>query len=190
MDLTLLIAIIGCITGFTSLIIQLSSYLSTVARLKIETDDSSNSYFFKAKDFKVDTYKTNFSAVVSLVISNKSSYPVTISNIYLKNRKKKYQLRHNNKFKFSPKEIPLGEGSFTYYNPSVAIDLPYRIEPYDTVYASVRLPFFDELVDHNDLSKSVKFKLIINTPRKAFTHKVKLYDYMYYHDHLQEIRNK
>jgi len=47
MDITLLIATIGCITGLSSLLIQFFSFLSTVPRLKIAIDESSHSYFFR-----------------------------------------------------------------------------------------------------------------------------------------------
>lgn len=141
MDTTLLIATIGCVTGVASLLIQLSSHLSTVARLKIELDDSSHSYYFKSKDFKVERYKTNFSAVISLVISNKSSYPVTIDNIYIKSNKIKYKMKSCNDFRFQVHSIPVKENSYVGYNPSKPINLPLRIEAFDTVFASVRFPF-------------------------------------------------
>lgn len=190
MNLTLIIAIMGCVTGITSLLIQLFSYLSTVARLDISIDKSSNSYFFNTKDFKISGYKTNFSAVVSLIISNKSSYPITIDGIYIKSNKIKYTIKHFNEFKFHPQEISIGDNSITYYPPSAPINLPLRIEAFDTIFASARFPFFDPLIDCNDLSKPVKFKLIIHTPRRTFHCKAKLYEYMFCHGHHQEFRNK
>jgi len=190
MNKTLLIAIVGCITGVGSLVLQLSTYLLTAARLKINIDDSSHSYFFNSNDFKLQGYKTNFSAVVSLVISNKSSYPLTIDNIYITSKKIKYKMKHSNDFKFQPQSIPLGENSFSSHSPSKPINLPLRIESFDTIFASVRFPFFEQMVDNNDLSNPSNFKLMISTPRKVYRHKVLIYEYKYYHDHLQELRNR
>lgn len=188
MDTTLLIAVIGCVTGLSSLLIQFFSFLSTVPRLKIAIDESSHSYFFKAKDFKVESYRTDFCAVVSLFISNKSSYPVTIDGIYIKCNK--HRFKHINEFKFHPQSIPVREKTWTEYRPSNPLTLPVRIEAFDTIFASARFPFFDVLVDANDLTKPTEFELMISTPRKVFRHRVKLYEYMYYHDLRRKPRNK
>lgn len=191
MDITLLIATIGCITGLSSLLIQFFSFLSTVPRLKIAIDESSHSYFFRAEDFKVERYRTKFCAVVSLIISNKSSYPVTIDGIYIKSNKLKgCRIKHINEFSFQPKSIPLGEKTWTEYCPSKSIVLPFRIDAFDTIFVSARFPFFDKLVDTEDLSKPAEFDIVVSTPRKTFRHKVKLYEYMYYHDLRRKPRNK
>ena len=176
MNLTLIIAIIGCVTGLSSLLIQFISYFSTVARIEVVKDDASHSYFFDAIDFNVNSYRTRYSGVISLVISNKSSFPITINNIYIKNKKLKYPLKHDNEFKFTPKSIKLSTDthtSYTYYTPSQIITLPLRLEAYDTVYASARFPFLDSLVDFDSLHTPIEFKLSVNTPRKTFTQKVK-----------------
>jgi hypothetical protein len=117
------------------------------------------------KDLKSNEYDSEKAAVISLKISNSSSFPITIDEVYIKNHTKIF---HNNGFTFAPIEIKLENNKFTYLPPKTIAKIPLRIEPYDTVQISFRFPFF---------KGSDNFKLFLSTPRKNYSLRVKLLEY-------------
>lgn len=178
-----IIAVIGCVSGVTSLLLKLFEYLRTVPKLKIEVDDITNSYFFDAQSFgKLDRYKTKNCAIVSLKISNCSLHPITINSITAKSKNTDYVCRHDSSLEFSPKDIRLGPNSFTYYPCSSAIKIPARLDANDTIYASARFPFIDKIVENSVDKKSIVLLLSVSTPIKVFHYNVELPEYMHLHD--------
>lgn len=187
MNFTFILALIGCITGLSSLLIQLFEYLGTISKLEITVDDYSNSYFFKTQDFGVKRYLSTYSAVVSFKISNCSLYPITINAITASIGGIEYVSRHDNNFTFQPKDFLLeelcdGRKSYRSYRPTESFQIPERIDSYDTIYASARFPFIDEFVDPTKTHEPIYLNISIVTPRKVFRRKVKLYEYTHLHD--------
>jgi hypothetical protein len=192
MNATLTIAIIGCITGVSSLLIQLFQYFLTVAKLKIELDQSKYSYLFKATDFGLSGYGCKYAAVVSLKISNCSSFPITINAIVVKN--KNFKTRHINNMTFQAMQIRINKNEeppiYSQYDPSKCIIIPTRLESYDTIFVSARFAFPDRLIDEKHLDEPIDLNLAIATPRKTFRYKVQLYEYARLHDRLREHRKR
>ena len=172
-NLTIILSIIGCITGICSLFIVFYQFILTTPRIKLELNDRFRSYFFDTKSFNITSYETDYSASINIKISNLSSYPLTIGHIYVKH--KKLISYHNNDFKFQPKQIKTGENSYTYYNPDKILTLPLRLDSFDTITGSIRIPFADKFIDKNN--KKFIAKLVLYTPRKNYTLKVKISEY-------------
>jgi len=64
-------------------------------------------------------------------------------------------------------------------SPENIATIPLRIEPFDSQYVSFRLPFFN--------NTNPSFKLVLVTPRKNYSVKVKLLEY---HELIQSSRHK
>lgn len=175
MNYTLVIAVIGCVTGIAGLLLQWRSHILTAARLKVEVDTYANSYYLKDDRLEIPNYRTNCCAVVSLKISNTSAYPVTIDSVFVPGKGGAY--RHNNMFRMPAPPIPFGDkGGYTEYRPSDPLSIPIRLEPFDTVFASVRLPFFGSLVPEGHKGP-VDVKICLSTPRKLYTCRAKIHEY-------------
>ena len=174
------IALIGCITGISGLILHFYRYLLTRPRLKVSLDPFNASYVFKASDFKVKGFKTNICSAVSIKITNQSSYPVTIDRIEAKFRNK--TTFHFTDFTFKAMEFRSGS-VYTLYNPSERLQLPSRLDSFDVISGSARFPFCDflENVDFQQ-HNPIKMKIIIHTPRGRVRLQVRLYEYHSYHE--------
>lgn len=161
--ITLIIAIIGAITGVLALIIQYIDYKKAKVRLKVRLLE--NKSFYSTGD---DSYKCKYFGVISIKISNCSSLPITVDEAEIKyneikrfyfNKKKSVNTRHsyvNNSFT----EVSL------YEQPH----LPIRIDCYDTVFLSFVFPFFDEFINK-------KFNFILKTPRKDYKYEFELNEF-------------
>lgn len=175
MNWTLIIAIAGCITGGISLFIQFRSHFLTIAKLNISIDQRNYSFFMKQIDSK---YRSNFGATISLKISNPTSLPITIDEVKagvdLKDTKFAF---HRDDDYLKHVSIQTSNTSSVSFKQVAELHIPCRVEPFDTIYASVKLPFFDDLVNPNNQNESIEFKLFIRTPRKVFSIPVKIYEH-------------
>jgi len=162
-DINSLISVLSLIISVGSLFINYLVYKFYTPKLIFKLIP--HSYYFYMKDLKSNEYDSEKAAVISLKISNSSSFPITIDEVYIKNHTKIF---HNNGFTFAPIEIKLENNKFTYLPPKTIAKIPLRIEPYDTVQISFRFPFF---------KGSDNFKLFLSTPRKNYSLRVKLLEY-------------
>lgn len=179
-NITLAIAIIGCIGSIIGLTLHFYSHQLTTPKIKLELDPNHSSFYFDAtdKEFNVSGYKTKFSAFICIKIINASSFPVTVDRIYIDDA------LHDQDFTFTPKQISRGPKSYTYWPPTPSIELPCRVEAFDIVTGSVRFPFFDTLVLSNDSCEILNIKLSLHTPRKVLHLKVNLCEYPKYADEI------
>lgn len=183
--ISLIIAIIGCVTGLSGFLIQFYNWSLMRPKITMAIDKSHNSYFFNAYDFGVSGFQTEISAAVSLRITNASSYPVTIHGAYLKKDSK--IMKHNQKFVFTPHSFNISNNSpddievFTRYEPSSALQIPVRIDSFDTIYFSLRIPFAEDLLEPDPTNKKVNVIVVLQTPRKDVKMKVSLLEYNNYH---------
>ncbi len=76
---TLVIAVLGCISGFVSIAMQIQQHVLTGNRLQI-LNDFENYYFFRLPS---EHSITNYQALVHIMLVNKSSTPVTVYNVEL-----------------------------------------------------------------------------------------------------------
>ncbi|EHT2912756.1 hypothetical protein KXK16_002753, partial [Listeria monocytogenes] len=161
----LTIAIIGAITGISSLLLQFFSYLYLKASLKIEYDDWTSSFYFNTKSFDGTISvndKENNSAAISVRLVNRSSEPITIYKVSFKSRSN-FDI-HRDFFKFTPAKIHMDSGRTTSLNIANQFDLPITIDPYSVINGSINCLYADQFI------KNKKFvaKLIFQTSRKSF----------------------
>lgn len=163
--ITLIIAIIGAVTGIVALIIQFVEYKKSSVKLVIEIDEHI-SYYLKNTN---ETYKCEYIGVISAKISNCSSLPITIDEviIVLDN----YKVKHEPKMTKTTLEVKKGENTYTYLTINDKPKIPLRIECYDTVFVSFAFPFFDKFLNE-------KFELQLLTPRKTYKKKIELEEYI------------
>lgn len=161
--ITLIIAIIGAITGILALIIQYIDYKKTNVKLKVKLENKKSFYTTGDK-----IYKCKYFCVVSIKISNCSALPITIDEAEIK-YKNKHTHYFNEKKKINKKHI-YDDNSYTELNLYEQPQLPLRIDCYDTVFLSFIFPFFDEYVNN-------EFEFFLKTPRKDYKWKIKLNEF-------------
>ncbi len=163
--INIIIGAIGCITGSVSLffIIRQHSFDKgkTIVTLGEQKPPSYSSYF-NPNEFHIQTYNSECGAALSLVITNKSSYPISINEIFAINKKK--QIYHDQDFKFQPLNLAINESSFIEISFIPSTALPFKMEPFETKCIGVRLPFFSKFI--TNYGEEVKFKVKLITSRK------------------------
>lgn len=160
---TLIIAIIGAITGVLALILQYIEYKKSKVKLKVNLDEKKS--FYSTGD---TSYKCKYFGVISIKISNCSALPITIDEAEIKCNdilqpyfsKEKHVNRKHIYNKQSYTEVSLFEQA----------KLPYRVDCYDTTFLSFIFPFFDEFINN-------EFEFILRTPRKEYKYKFKLSEF-------------
>lgn len=180
MNATQVLAAYGALVSTICAIIQYTNYRNNKPGLIIKQDHASYSYFFKPEEFGMSGYQTKYAAVISLKISNSSALPITLDEIYVKHENIK-RVNHY-AFGLNLKNIKVGN-TFYEYAPSPKLKLPQRIQAYDTVYGSVRIPFVDNAVINNEIND---LTIVIETPRQDYSYTVSLLEY----DALHESRQK
>jgi len=158
--ITLIIAIIGAITGILALILQYVDYKKSKVKLKINLNDKKS--FYTTGD---NTYKCKYFGVISVKISNCSSLPITIDETEIRYDKIIRQY-FNREIKVNKKHV-YDDKSYTEVTLFNQSKLPLRIECYDTIFLSFIFPFFDEFINN-------KFEFILKTPRKEYKCKFKI----------------
>lgn len=170
------ISTVGLVLSLVSLAIHYLNFRYTQSRMKFKIQP--NSYYCNAKDFSVSGFESKYFAFISVKISNLSSLPITIDEAFLNY----YILNggHFNNLKFevpkvkNPKyinafETPNETVSCSIY-PYIPATLPLRIEPFDTILCSFKMPF-----DSHINKKS--HKLFISTSRKTYKIRLTLKEY-------------
>lgn len=173
---TLFISITGLILSVVSLIIHYLNYRSSQSRMKFKVQE--HSFYCEARDFSITNFDSKYFAFISVKISNLSSLPITIDDVYLN----EHILNggHYNELKYSVPEIPNPNFIDPFRTPKEIISysitpytdalLPLRIEPYDTMLRCFKIPFDEHL-------HLVKHKMFISTPRKTYKVELNLKEY-------------
>lgn len=162
--ITLIIAIVGAITGILAIILQYIEYRKSKVKLKVNLVE--NKSFYSTGNTSGDTnYKCKYFGVISIKISNCSALPITIDEAEIKYNE---ILRpYFSKEKAVNKTHKYDKQSYTEVVLFEQAKLPYRIDCYDTTFLSFIFPFFDEFINN-------KFEFILKTPRKQYKYKFKL----------------
>ena len=113
--------------------------------------------------------------VISLKISNTSALPITIDEAFAYHPA--FKVRFHYPFKIFMLDISDGNHIYN-YPPSKSLELPLRIDAYDTKYFSVRLPFVSEAVRNNKIEN---LKITLETPRDDYHFSVNLLSYEQIH---------
>lgn len=158
--ITLIIAIVGAITGILAIILQYIEYRKSKVKLKVNLVE--NKSFYSTGD---TSYKCKYFGVISIKISNCSALPITIDEAEIKYNK---VLRpYFSEEKTVNKTHTYDKQSYTEVVLFEQAKLPYRIDCYDTTFLSFIFPFFDEFINN-------KFEFILKTPRKQYKYEFKL----------------
>lgn len=182
--ISLIVSIIGCITGVASLTIVLINNIFQVGKQKIQQIENGKSYYFCSDDTKTEgCCGLKYCGAVSLKITNCSSYPTTIDEIFLK--KKDLKTQHSNEFSFDYIEFQIKENEFVYRDIEQKASLPIKFEPFETKYISAVFPFFEEFVE--SYGDEIKAKLVVVTPRKKYTIDVSIPEYHQLFSHYETL---
>lgn len=166
---TQILAIIGAVTGISSLLVQFFTYRLYRPRLKIEIDKS-ESFFFEVSDNPspkiLDSFEKSIiisGAFITLNISNISIYPVTITGIDV------YQ-----KEKYTPTmDFARNELIFDYHGSKLTcffketMKKHFRLNLYDTKSGLLKIPLFREITE-----EELAFTIIVKTPEKSFVKEI------------------
>lgn len=148
MTLSDIIAIIGCITGCASLIINFYRAKYEAGRLTIRTSKYHNHFFNKLTESR---NFTNYQAIIWLEIVNDTPHPTTIYDIDIRLREGHY----------SPDKCPLsqivlenkqenGVSVITTEDMNNHLSLPLTIEPFKVYQGYAFLGFFPEEPNENE----------------------------------------
>jgi hypothetical protein len=164
---------IGGITGFISLFytIKQSNYMR--GKFTVEPDPIN---YFKTNEFAISNshYNSTCSALISLKITNKSAYPVTIDEII--GISEKGRLVHDQNFKYTPLDIPNGPNRLASGLRARPIaTLPLRIGDFETKYIGVCFPFFADAVSQYGVP--AECQVVLNTSKKACSVNVSIKEY-------------
>ena len=188
MDWTLNIAIYGAVVSTFAIFLQLIAYYSSTPSLKISNKfNNAESFVVSKKDHDFhQLYNCAYVMVVSLRITNKSSRPDTILSVHIKTpsgRRLESRSIIEPEYLYSPN--PLSREYYRQFLNLPKLSLPRRLEPYDTVFGFVSIPFVDEICDKEGNIPSVKVYIETSRTTKSITlsvPSVKLFSYLEYNE--------
>lgn len=150
--MSIVISIIGCITGCTGLIISLYRAYLERGKLSIYSKPKENLYFPKA----YGGYATNNQGVIFLRLINRSIYPITIYDISVKIGSFKYGIDiidedvlkvPSSEYLFGPEPVTLN------VDMTPKLTLPYVIPPFNIYQGYVFLPQVPDFTEQqNDIT--------------------------------------
>lgn len=158
---TLIIAIIGAITGILSLVIQFVEYSKSNVNIIMKIDER-RTFYNEIENKNQTVYRCKNMGVISLKISNCSSLPITIDEAKI--------IHNDNNILYlnSKKTINCGkvmdDKRILSINLYEQANLPLRIECYDTVYLSFIFPFIDNIIESES-------EFVLITPRRNYKEK-------------------
>lgn len=165
--------IVGCVTGITSLTISIKHAIFSKGKICAEQIDECSSYYFDTnKCEKVFGWiDTIFPAVLSVQITNSSSYPISITNAILK--KKDIEVFQGNNFSHtrigvipnSREAAPQDHiGKTEFLQPYDFSNLPLKIGPFDSVRVAFAFPYASKIIEH--YGETIVATLELHTSRK------------------------
>lgn len=165
LELSLILSIIGCVTGVASLLINFYKILIERSKLDVKFHDELRQYFDKLEN--LSSFDTKFQGFVYITFVNKSSLPITIYGIDTFCNNKQFFHR-----KYDEKNIELvtdfySNNYFTEtkrntYEMSSQVVLPLKLEPFSAFSGFM---FFQVLPDVIEETQNIDFT--IKTTRKT-----------------------
>lgn len=176
MDISVIAAWVGCITGIVSVITIIVNAYKNRIHLKLEFPYTMNIFFKKPPNHKTDT---NLQGLFYIEISNPSNIPVTVRSIdvYLNNERlivAPYD--YEDGVLTLPRDTSIDMFYDTIDIKNNLIDFPLRLEPNDTKTGIVFLRFFPDI--NNDFTE---IKVSLNVLKKRFDAHVILKHYINQH---------
>lgn len=170
---TLIISIIGCVTGTLSFLLHFHTYRIQAPRLKIRQDLSHSTFYFTVDDAD-PLYKDKDALLkdlhegvdISIKVTNNTSFPTTIENISARLSRRifffdRYEV-FQDVFSFAIGDVMTPDGTKLSSNTSWRATFPFRIEPFDSKSFSIRFP-----IDIKKLKqRNYQMHIYLHTPRK------------------------
>lgn len=160
-DISLILSLIGCITGLSSLLINFHKFMNERSRLRITFEASRCIYFSKIPYY--ESSKTNYHALIYIRFLNKSSYPDAIYNVqgeldgipivFNACDLEQITLKHSVQDAFNY--------SFRVFDMTPAFSLPIKLSPFDVWQGYLFAQFFPDSPD-----RELSINLTISTSRK------------------------
>lgn len=157
-----IIAIIGCITGVSGLLITFFQFFNERQRLKIVCENDASVYFDKFQTFS--HYGCDKQGIARFILINKSRLPITIYKIDVHTNKTRVPI--DDKFPTHPQiVINADELGLNQYVIDVSSQLkgPIKLQPFESVYGYFFLSF---LPKSSDEIYNLKFKFYTSRRNK------------------------
>ncbi len=141
-NVSLILSIVGCITGVLAFVITLIQLYRQFTHIKITFDESNNFYFNKLPQYS--SFSTNKQAISSFCVTNNSDRPLTLNAIYFRvgNTMIHPEPFDGTSLEFILEDHILGELHVDLLMNEYEILFPLRLEPFDSVNGVVFIPFF------------------------------------------------
>lgn len=167
----LVIAIIGAITGISSLSIQFFDFWKTRPKIDIEISDDLPSFYVLSKDFRISANpiydNSEINVFLNLNIRNLSVNPITIERIDILSRvkpKSKFYIANDlykNIWKYKP---DINKNSYYTFDFKKPLITPKRLNGYDTFQGNLKIPFFNKKYMNNN---SIPLTINVITTKKT-----------------------
>lgn len=174
----LVIAIIGALTGISSLSIQFFDFWKTRPNIDIELSDNIPSFYIWSKKFQISadpSYEhSKINVLLNLNIRNLSVNPITIERIDIISRikpKSKFLIRNDLYKNIWRYYINTDKKSYYVYNFKEPLTTPKRLDGYDTLQGNLKIPFFSE---ENMLNGVIPLTINLVTTKKTIRKDVDL----------------
>lgn len=137
------IGAIGCITGTISIILIIRQNKFSQGKLLAELAEpigAAHSFFFDpGEEIRNCRYCSSCAVALSLKVTNQSAYAISLDDFTLTYGDT--LCHHDPEFKFQPFGYPLGNSSFWTIEFAPSVNLPVRLEPFETRIIGIRFPF-------------------------------------------------
>lgn len=157
-NITFVIAIVGCITGVCSLVLNFYKAIIEKPKLKIEVLMPNSNGFTQNQD---KTYKCKTILCIHLSFSNVGTYPVSISNIFLQSLNCKIKPVSDYKHNYGIAKDNVNSKAFHFYP---FCELPKFIGVGEIAQVTLLFPFADELFAAYNRGDLKRVKIAIHMP--------------------------
>lgn len=155
---------IGAVTGVVSLFLHFRQLWTERFALKIYFYENENIFFDRLASYK--NYRTKFQGVAHVRFVNKSATPLTIyaMTLFVNGQKVSTEIFKDPFFSLTDYLGADGHQEFTNYSMEKQINLPLRLEAYDSYDGMIFIPHFPST---DDISQSIKLR--VETPKGSRT---------------------
>lgn len=156
-QITLIVAIVGCVTGVCSLVINFYKALVERPKISIKAIKPYLNGFYQNSHKQ---YGYNKVLISNVRISNKGYTPISITEIYIKDGKKQIELA--TKYSLNELSIPLDNDYFVPYELYNAITTPITIQPMETIETTLFFTSVDRLFENYKQNKDKPLRVKIH----------------------------
>lgn len=176
----LVIAIIGAVTGISGLLLQFFDYWKSRPNIEFDLDkDKRNFYFLNdGKTFRTNNNlkKSEIIAAIPILIRNKSVQPITIEKIEVIHPLANFPMPLEPRIMDNVLTYKLDHLKSVQISLGNTIELPHRIDGYDSLYGNIKPSWFNKDYLEDD---KLKLTLRLITSKNVIEKKVSLAEFKY-----------